>query len=54
MAATLPDGSKATALVPGKRVQLVSDTHGSWTLNLSGADAAAWESPAGASVDVDI
>jgi hypothetical protein len=40
--------------VRGKRVQLTSDKHGSWTLNLTGADAAAWTTPAGQTVDVDI
>jgi hypothetical protein len=52
--AFLSDGSPVTAQVPGKRVQLVSATHGSWTLNLTGAEAAAWTTPAGGSVDVTI
>lgn len=52
--AALPDGTQVNASVRGKRVQLTSDKHGSWTLNLTGADAAAWTTPAWQTVDVDI
>lgn len=52
--ATLADGSDVMATVKGKRVQLVSDVHGSWTVNLTGPDADAWTHAVGDTVNVTI
>lgn len=49
---TLPDGSTAQATVAGKRVQLLGEPHGTFALNLTGAQAKAWTKAAGEAVTI--
>jgi hypothetical protein len=51
---TLPDGSEAQATVAGKRVQLVGEPHGTFTLNLTGANAREWAAQPGESVTITV
>lgn len=51
---TLPDGSEAQATVAGKKVQLVGEPHGTFQLNLTGANAREWTAQPGESVTITL